>query len=76
MIWNRQQTNNRDWRKVLAAVLLIAAMFRSLIPAGFMPAAAAGSFEIVICSSSGLKTVSANQHKLIERPQALTTINW
>jgi hypothetical protein len=59
MIWNRHHTNSVDWRKVLAAVLLIAAMLRGLMPTGFMPAIAAdGSFEIVICSSSGLKTIS------------------
>jgi hypothetical protein len=57
----RLPSNTRYWRRFAAVLVLVAFAVRALVPVGFMPdprAAIAGSLEFVICTPSGLKTVT------------------
>jgi hypothetical protein len=41
------------WRDALLGLALVAALFRSLIPQGFMPAVSDGQVTMVICTANG-----------------------
>lgn len=51
-----------DFRHFLTALLLVAAIgMQALIPAGFMPDFSSGKATIVICTNTGLATVTVDQ---------------
>jgi len=48
------------WRDALLGLALFAAVIRSLIPQGFMPAVENGAFSIVLCTANGLEVHDAD----------------
>lgn len=55
--WRINVDDGLKWRDALLALALFAAIVRSLIPAGFMPAVEDGQFSMVICTADGSKTL-------------------
>lgn len=54
-------------KKTINALVLLAWIFSAFIPAGYMPSFKVtdqniASFDMVICTAYGLKTISANQY--------------
>jgi len=60
-----------QWRDVLLALALFAAVVRALVPPGFMLAAHEGRVDIVICTVDGAKTVSGQTRESDGRGPAL-----
>ena len=55
--WRISAGDGLRWRDALLGLALFAAIVRSLIPAGFMPAVHDGQFSMVICTADGARTL-------------------
>lgn len=64
-----------DWvhkRIIITTLLLLVLAVRSLLPVGYMlqsPGVPSGSFEIVICTSAGMKLLSIHDSGSPEQPE-------
>ena len=62
-----------SWRDAFLALALVAALIRSLLPAGFMPASdETGAVRMVICTVGGAKTLDGAARAPTEKMPAPT----
>jgi hypothetical protein len=59
--FDTQAGRRAHWRQVMSIFLIAAFAMRAFIPAGYMPdfkAFAAGTFKVVICTATGVKSLA------------------
>lgn len=66
-------TDGLRWRDALLGLALFAAIVRSLIPAGFMPAVQDGQFSMVICTADGARTLDGQTRQPTEADAAMAS---